>query len=247
LSSLSGQKVVLSSADLNISSQLFRATWVYCFDMKIQQLLTIQTLITVCFLLLSDKVIAQRERPNPAELIKKLDKNQDGAVSKDEVPVSGWERLSKLDKNSDGKITKEEVTAIRPGTMEEKGPNSGKAPTADQRGQLFQRMDKNEDGKLAKSEVPEQFWEKLSRADQNKDDFVSKEEMEAANQYMQSRQRGGKGGPSGAAGVMTSFDENDDGKLAQSEVSAGMWAKISKLDSDKDGSVSRAELGKAYE
>lgn len=232
---------------MNISPQLFRTTWVYCFDMKIQQLLTIPTLIAICFLLMSSNVIAQGERPNPAELIKKLDKNQDGMLSKDELPAGAWERLSRLDKNKDGKITKEEVSAVRSGTMGEKGGNAGKASTAEQRGQFFQRMDKNSDGKLAKSEVPEQFWEKLSKADQNGDDFVSKRELEAASQMMQSRQRNGRGGPTGAAGVISSFDENEDGKLAQSEVSAGMWAKISKLDTDKDGGVSRAELGKAYE
>lgn len=43
----------------------------------------------------------------------RLDKNQDGSLTKDEVPEMVWQRLSQADTNSDGAISKEEVEAFR--------------------------------------------------------------------------------------------------------------------------------------
>ncbi len=44
-----------------------------------------------------------------AERFKRLDKNADGKLSKDEVPAAVWERISQADANNDGAVTKEEA------------------------------------------------------------------------------------------------------------------------------------------
>ena len=40
------------------------------------------------------------------------DKNNDGALTKDEVPPQRWQRLQNADANKDGKVTKDELTAF---------------------------------------------------------------------------------------------------------------------------------------
>jgi hypothetical protein len=64
------------------------------------------------------------KRPSPEEIMKRLDTNADGSVSKDEYmagprakqdPAKGAEQFTKLDKDSDGKLTKEEFAAMAKG------------------------------------------------------------------------------------------------------------------------------------
>ena len=122
------------------------------------------------------------------EFFKNADKNNDGKVSKDEVPAEAWERLGKLDKDSDGAVSKEEMAAMA-GPGGPGGPGGGPQGGP---GAMFSRFDTDKDGKLAKSEVPAEMWEKLSKADENADGLVSKEELEGAY----SKREGSPGKPS---------------------------------------------------
>jgi hypothetical protein len=57
-----------------------------------------------------DGELSAKEIDNAAKTLKKLDKNGDGKVSRDELrPPSFAERLKQMDKNKDGKISKDEV------------------------------------------------------------------------------------------------------------------------------------------
>ena len=97
----------------------------------------------------------------------RLDANGDGKITKEEAGER-WERLSKLDKDGDGAVSKEEMPKRGAG-----GP--GQRPGGD----FFGKADKNSDGKITADEAGER-WERLSKADTNKDGGVSKEEMMAA-------------------------------------------------------------------
>ena len=108
--------------------------------------------------------------PGGGELFAKSDKNGDGKISKDEVPAEAWDRIGRLDKNSDGSITKEEMAAMMQGGPGLGGPQGG--PEA-----VFSRYDADKDGKLSKTEVPAEMWDRLSKADENADGLVSKEEL----------------------------------------------------------------------
>ncbi len=182
-------------------------------------------------------------RPGAAaggEMFKRADKNSDGKLTKDEVPGEAWDRLSKADKDSDGAITEEEIKAAgggRPGT-----PGAGGAP-----GDRLKEMDANKDGNLSKDEVPERVWGFLSRADKNKDDVLSKEELEAMRAAAGGLPGGGRPGQGGrGAEMFTNLDKNKDDKLTSDEVPEAIWVRMSKADKDADGAVSKAELEAAH-
>src|SRR5690625_7576117 len=70
-----------------------------------------------------------RSRPAPAEwMLKKLDRDEDGVITREEFRAPALERFDKLDTNGDGMISREEWTA-----------------GVDAR---FDRMDANGDGRL---------------------------------------------------------------------------------------------------
>ena len=55
--------------------------------------------------------------------------------------------------------------------------------------QMFKRGDKNSDGKITKDEVPEFVWDRLSKADADKDGAVTPEEMKKAREQMREKMR----------------------------------------------------------
>jgi collagen type III alpha len=66
------------------------------------------------------------ERPNPAEMFKRLDKDGDGKVSKEEAPERMKENFDKMDANKDGFLTPDELKAHRPeGPGGPGGPRGG--------------------------------------------------------------------------------------------------------------------------
>ncbi|MAS94140.1 MAG: hypothetical protein CMO55_13170 [Verrucomicrobiales bacterium] len=189
---------------------------------------------------------------NPGELFQRADKNSDGKLTEDELPAEVWSRISRLDSDKDGAVTKEEVAAGRPegrpGSAE--GPGKGKGKGAD----FLKRADKNGDGDISKDEVPEQAWERMSRMDKDNDGVLTKEEMAAGFAAMRGMRGEGGKGPGGRAGatsggpvaIFSRYDEDKDGKLAESEVPGEMWSKLRKADTDADGLVSKSELEKVY-
>ncbi len=189
----------------------------------------------------------------PGEMFKRADKNNDGKISKDEVPEQAWERLGKLDTDGDGAVSGEEAKAGRPEGGRPGEGRPGGPPSKEEAAERFAKADKNGDGKLSKDEVPAEHWERLGKLDKDGDNAVSKEEMAALAAMM--RQRSGKGGPEGGRGkggppeggpgaMFDRFDKDEDGKLAESEVPEEMWAKVRKADDDADGLVSKAEFDK---
>jgi len=46
-------------------------------------------------------------------VMQRFDKNNDGALTKDEVGEKKWARIGKADANNDGKVTKAELDAAR--------------------------------------------------------------------------------------------------------------------------------------
>jgi collagen type III alpha len=115
-------------------------------------------------------------RPNPGEIFKRLDKNGDGKIAKDEAPERIAANFDKLDTNKDGFITPDELKARPPGAGGPGGPGGARPNPED----IFKRLDKNGDGKIAKDEAPERIAANFEKLDANKDGFITPEELKAA-------------------------------------------------------------------
>jgi len=117
--------------------------------------------------------------PRHAPLVfEELDKNRDGKIVESKVSPEVWRWLRHADTNKDNAVTKAEFEAARASGHGQGGPGKGR-PT-------FEQLDKNGDGKIVPSEVSPEVWQRLSRADTNKDNAVTKAEFEA----MRNSQRG---------------------------------------------------------
>ncbi|MFN7919534.1 MAG: hypothetical protein U0Q16_05520 [Bryobacteraceae bacterium] len=102
-----------------------------------------------------------------------LDTDGDGTVSQAEIANSA-QSLAKLDRNNDGRITEEEVRPnFGPG-----GPGGRRNP-AEMASRMMEEWDANGDGKLTKNELPERMQERFGDADKNGDGWLSKEELTA--------------------------------------------------------------------
>lgn len=128
-----------------------------------------------------------------------LDADKDGSLSADEI-ANATAALKKLDKNGDGKVGRDEIRAelenLRP-TREERGGRRGAFGGGFGRGNFLDRYDKNADGKVSASELPERMRQGLmDRGDKNKDGFLEKSEIEALSQNLGNRNRG-RSGPGG--------------------------------------------------
>lgn len=121
-------------------------------------------------------------RPDPAELLARLDQDGNGKISRDEVPGRMAQRFDQLDKNSDGYLTKDEL-ARRGGP---RGQGGGRPDPAE----MFNRLDKNTDGKVTRDEAPERMAQHFDELDKNSDGALTPDELK----------RPGGGGPGGRGG-----------------------------------------------
>ncbi|EMI20854.1 secreted protein [Rhodopirellula maiorica SM1] len=140
-------------------------------------------------------------------IIAALDADRDGKISKDEIENAAV-ALRKLDKNDDGSLTFDELRpqgdfAGRPrdGENGERGPRRGEGggmipreamenPQQFAR-MLFERRDANSDDKLTGDEIPEPMQDRMRGIDTNNDDAISREELVTAMQRFGEAGRGG--------------------------------------------------------
>ncbi|MCB1091849.1 MAG: hypothetical protein KDL87_09975 [Verrucomicrobiae bacterium] len=124
-------------------------------------------------------------------LFEMADRNKDGKITQDEAGER-WERMAQLDKNGDGAISKDEFPQMGAGGPGRGGPDGRPgAGGGGGAGAIFGQSDKNGDGKLSQDEVSAEMWERLSKADKNADGLVSQEELSSA---YGDRPGAGKGG-----------------------------------------------------
>jgi Ca2+-binding EF-hand superfamily protein len=154
---------------------------------------TIKTGVLVFGLALlgSTQTFAQSERreskqpPSFSELLKKLDANEDGKLSEDEVDGPLKEQFAVVDADKDGFITEDEMKNIAKTKKEGKSDRGGDKQSKGRRempvyADLVAKMDANKDGKLEESEVKGPLKDQFKTIDSDKDGFISEEEFKNA-------------------------------------------------------------------
>lgn len=151
-----------------------------------------------------------------AHRFEKLDANQDGRVSRDEMLGSATERFDRADADKDGTLTPEERAAAHERFAEEH----------------FKQADKNADGALTSDELPPRFAKLLGKLDANSDGKLTQAELAAGHEKLAARfahEHPRAGAPK-----------------SRSELVAHVNARFDKLDTDKDGTLSPEELRKGH-
>jgi len=207
-----------------------------------------------------------------------LDLNTDGMLDANEINAASAS-LAKLDKNHDGQITSDEVRPAMPegrgrgGFDGGRGPEGGRggrgeegpsaADMAEETVKTLMAFDANGDGRLSKDELPERFQGLLARADENKDGFLTPDEIRKVAAAQAAPAGGGSGGrgdgglenaPGEGRGgrgggdmnfirmdpILAAIDVNADGVISAEEL-RNAPAALRKLDKDGDGQISREE------
>ncbi len=125
-----------------------------------------------------------------------LDADQDGTISAAEID-GAVAALKKLDKNNDGKLTMDELMPRFEG-MGPGGPGGIGGGNPQEMVNRLMEGDKDNDGYLSESELPERMRAMISRADTDGDKKLSREELSAVAQRQM--QGGGEGGRPGREG-----------------------------------------------
>jgi Ca2+-binding EF-hand superfamily protein len=157
-----------------------------------------------------------------------IDGNKDGKISLVELTSSRETWLTEVDANKDGVATREEIRA----TFE-----SGRQERMQK---MFSRDDANKDGRLGRDEtrMPSAWFEK---ADVDKDGALTLTELTDARK---NKNAGGK--HAGAAGKGHRLDVNGDGKVERQELRDAAAAQFTRLDQNKDGSLTGDEFSAGH-
>jgi Ca2+-binding EF-hand superfamily protein len=200
-------------------------------------------------------------------ILNAVDVNQDGTLSAAEIR-NAPAQLRKLDKNGDGKLTRDEAglqmqMGRGPGARGDRGRGEGEgggdeppspAPTAEELTATLMMFDSNHDGKLEKSEVPERMQGMFERGDTNHDGVLTREEIaklaEANRQQANGGGEGrgeGRGGPGGPGGpnqfdvAFNALDTNHDGEISSDEINNAATS-LKTLDKNGDGQITEDEV-----
>lgn len=198
----------------------------------------------------------------------RFDQDGDGKVLLKDLPAHAQSHLSVADSNHDGTLTLDEFRAgkkqLRAEFEKRADTNHDGKVTADERSAVmkahlderFNAEDKNHDGALSADEVGKEKFEHLLRADANKDNRVTKVELQEAFKTHAMGPHGHGGGfgkdmtpeerQAKALERFKQMDKNSDGALVQSEV-PGRWDHLKQADANGDSKVTAEELKTAFQ
>lgn len=194
--------------------------------------------------LIATPVLAHGGPGGPGHMFKKMDTNQDGKISQSEALKVSDDHFAKVDKNGDKVITQEEAKAFGETMRAEHH-----SPEA--RAERFAKMDKNGDGKLQRDEIkmPEKHFTSI---DTNKDNVLTKAELEAAHAKRQAAHanksdKTDKADKKGNRGAhhFAKMDKDGDGKLSQAESRGAATARFAQMDKNGDQVVTKEEAQEA--
>ncbi len=197
--------------------------------------------------------------PRGFAIFQALDTDHDNTLSAAEIDAAPAV-LKALDKNGDGTVTADEIP-MPAGRGRGEGRGRGGSgvgdeapaapPTPDDMAATLMAFDKNKDGKLTKAEVPERMQGIFDRVDTNHDGVLTVDEIKAAaaaqTQPTTARPAGGGDGRGREGGgpppdrLFQALDKNGDGALSSDEIAAAP-ASLRTLDGNGDGMLSLEEI-----
>ena len=181
-------------------------------------------------------VSAQPGPPRQSPIIAAVDTDRDGTVSASEL--SGAARaLATLDKNHDGQLTADEFRPQFGGERRGGGPQGNAAGGSEDLLKSLMALDANSDGQLSKSEVPERMQGLFTRGDKNSDGVLSAAELKT----LAGSQRRPEGDGAPMDPIRAALDTDRDGTISTAELSAASTA-LAKLDRNGDGVLSADEV-----
>lgn len=151
------------------------------------------------------------------------DANKDGNITRAEATAAATAHFTKMDFNKDGKLDQTDRDAMR----------------EQRQAARFDKMDANDDGSISKDEFG-------NRGD---DDRMAGERGDGQRDGKRwGGKRGGKGGPEGRGGMdmMAKADTNGDKAVSAAEFQTASLARFDKMDGNKDGTVTKAEMDAAH-
>lgn len=187
--------------------------------------------------------------PEIMKRFESLDADGDGRVLLAELPEAIRERVARLDGDQDGAVTKEELLA-RAGQLGQPGGGKWRPPSVDA---LLKDFDGDNDGKLSAEELKSMPRIPVDRLDTDGDGALSRDELSVGMDRMRkmAEMQGGKGLPKGLKGndervnARQMFDDQDadaDGRVTKEEAGGVLADRFGEIDSDADGKLSVQEV-----
>jgi collagen type III alpha len=202
---------------------------------------------------------AQRPQGDPTDFIERIkgfDQNNDGKITKDELPERMHAMIERLDTNKDGAIDNKELAAVKDrfaqGGGQQPQGQQGQRPQFNPADMIkrIKESDKNNDGKITKDELPEQMQRMFPRIDTNQDGAIDREELAVMEKRMAERGQGGQR-PDGQPGQRPDGQRPDGqpGQRPQNPQGQGRGLPplpvLQALDANHDGEISSDEIANA--
>lgn len=192
-------------------------------------------------------------------ILNSVDVNRDGILSAAEI-ADAPAQLRKLDKNGDGRLTRDEA-GLQMGGRGGRGRGEGEgggdeppspAPSAAELTDMLMAFDANHNGLLEKSEVPDRLQGLFERGDTNHDGVLTRDEItklaEANRQQSAGGGRGegrgpgrGPGGPNQFDLAFNALDRDRNGEISADEINNAA-AALKTLDKNRDGTITEDEV-----
>lgn len=161
-------------------------------------------------------------RFDAARFLKDHDKNSDGKLSKDELPVAAQKDFERLDANKDGFISQDELQKHAE-MMSQQRPELVEI--------FFYTIDIPEEP--ATTQELQAAYDQLRKLDKNHDGKIDEGEVKALREQRKKER---------LDSIFMALDGNKDGKISKDEA-RGLWAdNFAQIDKNGDGALDRQEI-----
>lgn len=100
---------------------------------------------------------------------------------------------------------------------------------------VINKQDADKDGKISKAEAKGKLNENFDKVDADRDGYITLQELQAIREKINPN------------AIVDKMDADGDGKISKTEAKGRIAKRFDKIDSNKDGFITEAELAKAQE